>query len=113
MATKNMELYVHIPFCKSKCKYCDFNSYSNKEYLIERYVQSIKYEINSVGKSNLEDYKNKKDDLILLKTIYIGGGTPSFIDSKYIKEIIEEIKQSFIIDEKAEITLEVNPRNCR
>ena len=109
MKTKNMGLYIHIPFCKSKCKYCDFISYSNKEHLIDRYVKCVKYEIRDIGISNLHDYKEGKDDLINVKTIYIGGGTPSVIDSKYIKEIINEIKQNIRIDDDVEITLEVNP----
>ena len=109
MKTKNMGLYIHIPFCKSKCKYCDFISYPNKEHLIDRYVKCVKYEIRDIGISNLNDYKEGKDDLINVKTIYIGGGTPSVIDSKYIKEIINEIKQNIKIDGDVEITLEVNP----
>lgn len=109
METKNMGLYIHIPFCKRKCKYCDFISYSNKEYLIDRYIKCLKYEIRDIGISNLHDYKKGLDDLINLKTIYIGGGTPSVIDSKYIKEILSEIKQNFKISSDVETTIEVNP----
>ena len=109
METKNMGLYIHIPFCKRKCKYCDFISYSNKEHLIDRYIKCLKYEIRDIGISNLHDYKKGLDDLINLKTIYIGGGTPSVIDSKYIKEILSEIKQNFKISSDVETTIEVNP----
>ena len=109
METKNMGLYIHIPFCKRKCKYCDFISYSNREYLIDRYIKCLKYEIRDIGISNLHDYKKGLDDLINLKTIYIGGGTPSVIDSKYIKEILSEIKQNFKISSDVETTIEVNP----
>ena len=66
-------------------------------------------EIIEVGNNNKIDFENGKDDLFLVKTIYIGGGTPSLIDSKYIVQIIEDIKLNFEIDEKAEITIEVNP----
>ena len=104
-----MGLYMHIPFCKSKCKYCDFVSFSNKEHLVDRYINCIKYEIKDIGLSNLHDYTEGKDDLINLKTIYIGGGTPSAIDSKYIKEIIDVIMQNFQVDNNVEITLEINP----
>ena len=109
METKNMGLYIHIPFCKRKCKYCDFISYSNREHLIDRYIECLKYEIRDIGISNLHDYKKGLDDLINLKTIYIGGGTPSVIDSKYIKEILSEIKQNFKISSDVETTIEVNP----
>ena len=108
METKSIGLYIHIPFCKSKCKYCDFVSFSNKEHLVDRYINCIKYEIKDIGLSNLRDYTEGKDDLINLKTIYIGGGTPSAIDSKYIKEIIDVIMQNFQVDNNVEITLEIN-----
>lgn len=109
METKSIGLYIHIPFCRSKCKYCDFVSFSNKEHLVDRYINCIKYEIKDIGLSNLRDYTEGKDDLINLKTIYIGGGTPSAIDSKYIKEVINVIMQNFRVDNNVEITLEINP----
>ena len=93
-------IYVHIPFCKSKCLYCDFNSFAKKDECIEPYIKSLIKEIEEYAKVN-------KD--ILVKTIYIGGGTPSYIKEKYIKEIINTIKQNFEIINNAEITIEVNP----
>ena len=97
---KELGIYVHIPFCKRKCAYCDFISFSGKARLIEKYVEALKREINKckIGK---EDY--------MVKTIYFGGGTPSFIESKYIVEILEAIKEKFNITKNAEITLEINP----
>ena len=109
MRRKQIGLYIHIPFCKQKCSYCDFCSYANKESFIKRYIQCVLKEIIEVGNNNKIDFENGKDDLFLVKTIYIGGGTPSLIDSKYIVQIIEDIKLNFEIDEKAEITIEVNP----
>lgn len=91
-------VYVHIPFCKSKCSYCDFTSFSGKDELIKKYVECIKKEINS-----------KADENYIVKTIYIGGGTPSYIDSSYIEEILATIENSFKIDENVEISIEVNP----
>lgn len=93
---KEIGLYIHIPFCKSKCYYCDFNSYSNKECLIEQYVESVKKEIMEM---ELEQY--------IIKTIYIGGGTPSIINEKYIEDILKCVD----ISHAREITIEVNPRN--
>jgi len=96
MGNKEIGIYVHIPFCKRKCDYCDFVSYSNKDSKIEEYIQAVKKEIE------LQKIKSE------ITTIYIGGGTPSYIESRYIKEIIEEIKKKNI-SEKVEITIEVNP----
>lgn len=96
MKNKEIGIYVHIPFCKKKCYYCDFVSYSNKETKIEEYIEAVKKEI--------ESQKIKSE----ITTIYIGGGTPSFISSEYIKEIIDEIQKKNV-SEKAEITIEVNP----
>lgn len=110
MRRKQIGLYIHIPFCKQKCSYCDFCSYANKESFIKRYIQCVLKEIIEVGNNNKIDFENGKDDLFSVKTIYIGGGTPSLIESKYIVQIMEEIKSNFEIDEKAEITIEVNPR---
>ena len=106
---REIGIYVHIPFCKQKCYYCDFKSYANKEELIEKYIKWLKYEIKEVGEGNKLDYENDLDDLVTVKTIYIGGGTPSYLDSKYIKEIVEEIRENFKLADKVEITIEVNP----
>ena len=106
---KNIGIYIHIPFCKQKCYYCDFISYSKKDNLIEEYINAILEEIKDVAKGNKDDYENRKDDLFLVKTIYIGGGTPSYINSKYIVKIVKLIKDEFKIAEDIEITLEVNP----
>ena len=109
METKNMGLYIHIPFCKSKCKYCDFISFANKEDILDEYIKWLKYELIQVGDGNKSDYAGGLDKLINLKTIYIGGGTPSFINSRYIKEILDEVNKHFNVDDNAEITLEMNP----
>lgn len=106
---REIGIYVHIPFCKQKCYYCDFKSYANKEELIEKYIKWLKYEIKEVGEGNKLDYENDLDELVTVKTIYIGGGTPSYLDSKYIKEIIEKIRENFKLADKVEITIEVNP----
>ncbi len=106
---KQIGLYVHIPFCKSKCSYCDFVSYSSKEELIEEYIKWLCYEIREVGEGIKLDIQNKLTDNVVVKTIYIGGGTPSFIDSKYITKILETIYKNYNVDPNAEITLEINP----
>ena len=109
MRRKQIGLYIHIPFCKQKCSYCDFCSYAEKQDLISKYIKCLLQEIKEVGSNNRVDFENGKDDLFSVKTIYIGGGTPSLIESKYIVQIMEEIKSNFELDENTEITIEVNP----
>lgn len=109
MNTKNIGIYIHIPFCKKKCEYCDFKSYAGKEKLIDDYIKCLKYELKEVGDGNKLDYENNLDKLAIIKTIYIGGGTPSLIDSRYINEILEIVKQNYTLDDDLEITIEVNP----
>ncbi len=107
MENRELGIYMHIPFCQHKCDYCDFISFSNKQDFIENYVEAVKKEINNYFKDKtlLETYT--------ITTIYIGGGTPSYIDSKYICEIMEvlenNLKQNKVKLEDMEITIEVNP----
>ncbi len=101
---KELGIYVHIPFCAKKCLYCDFVSYDNKIDLVEEYVESVCIEIlncNIPCKVNLEEYT--------VNTIYIGGGTPSYIDSIYIAQILQTLQNKFKIQKDAEITIEINP----
>ena len=109
MKNKNVGIYVHIPFCKQKCKYCDFKSYTDKEALVQEYIKWVKHELKEVGDGNKLDYEAGLDDLVVVDTIYIGGGTPSFIDSKYIVEIIDTIRKHYTIVNNPEITIEINP----
>lgn len=109
MNTKNVGIYVHIPFCKQKCRYCDFKSYAGKEEKVNEYIKWIKYELAGIGIANKMDYENHIDQLAIIDTIYIGGGTPSLIESHYITEIIDTIKANFTLKENPEITIEVNP----
>ena len=97
---KEIGIYIHIPFCRQKCFYCDFISYPNKNGLIKTYIDAVKKEIKSI--------KNRTKDSIVT-TIYIGGGTPSYIDANHIIELLQEVKQNYIIDKNVEITIEVNP----
>ena len=107
MESRELGIYIHIPFCKQKCYYCDFVSFSNKQDQIENYIQALKKEIKFYfqNKKFIENYD--------VTTIYIGGGTPSFINSYYIVEILKELEQNLKYNktkfEDIEITIEVNP----
>ncbi|WP_427339524.1 radical SAM family heme chaperone HemW [Caloranaerobacter sp. DY30410] len=94
-------LYIHIPFCVSKCFYCDFNSYTDKSYIIEDYIKYLKKEIDLYS-VELKDYK--------VKTIFIGGGTPSSIDSKFLCDIVNHIYKKFNLSMLIEFTIEANPK---
>lgn len=92
-----ISIYVHIPFCNSKCYYCDFFSSVQTEELKKKYTSALINEIESV-KIDAE-----------IASIYFGGGTPSVVDAKEIKRILETIKDNFILSKDAEITIEANP----
>ena len=115
---KDIGLYIHIPFCKRKCYYCDFVSFSNSEEKIEEYIDCLICEIKEVAENVKFQFQQKKGDLVNVRSIYIGGGTPSYIDSKYIKQILNTIRNSYdfvmagLIDKQEqfpEITIEINP----
>ena len=93
-------IYVHIPFCKSKCSYCDFASFPDKIGFAESYMACVFREM-SKRKAQLKNYT--------FDTLYIGGGTPSVIDDKYIAMLLASAKKNFKLSENAEITIEMNP----
>lgn len=95
---KNLGIYIHIPFCKQKCNYCDFISFPLNQDFQKMYVKELKKEISNFLEENKE---------INITSIYIGGGTPSYIDSRYIIEILE----MFNFNKDIEVTIEINPRN--
>lgn len=101
---KTVGIYVHVPFCKQKCKYCDFISFQNCENYFDDYFECLKKEITE--KANEINSENKE---ILIDTIYFGGGTPSIVCEKYIEEVLNKIYEYYNVSENAEITVEVNP----
>ena len=118
---KNIGIYIHIPFCKSKCSYCDFLSFElNNEFMIEEYIKALIYEIKNTDLKIKQLYSNtSKDNTIslsninslLVDTIYFGGGTPSLIKAEYIANIINAIRSTFNISQDVEITIEANPES--
>lgn len=99
---KDLELYIHIPFCIKKCNYCDFLSFPSKEEEREEYVQCLIKEIEQTG--NILDH-----DSYIVRSIFIGGGTPSLLSGEQVERIMMAVRQAFIIKEEAEITMEANP----
>jgi oxygen-independent coproporphyrinogen III oxidase len=93
-------IYIHIPFCKQACHYCDFHfstSLKNKDAFLAALVKEIELQ------------KNYFDTSEIINTIYFGGGTPSLLSQKEIEFIMEHLHKYFTIDNRAEITLEANP----
>lgn len=93
---KELSLYIHIPFCKQKCFYCDFPSYASIDYLREDYVDALCKEIEDKGSK------------YIIKSIFIGGGTPSYLETKEIVKVLNSIKKLQLM-EGMEFTMECNP----
>lgn len=102
MYSNPISVYLHIPFCTSKCTYCAFNTYINLERLIPAFVDALIREIQIVGRHS--PYR-------VLGTIYFGGGTPSLLSVRQFEQIIDTLNQSFNIAQDAEITTELNPND--
>lgn len=94
-------IYVHIPFCKSKCAYCSFCSISDLS-LQERYISALEGEILSTF----------RPDKFNVRSIYVGGGTPSCLFRGALTKIFNALKRVYVIDTNAEITIEANPESC-
>ena len=94
---ESLSLYLHIPFCRSKCHYCSFNSYSGLDWLIPQYLQALIKEIRSWARQDPVD------------TIYLGGGTPTLLDSGQLGSVLQACARSFGLSGDAEITIEANP----
>ena len=97
---EGISLYIHIPFCKSKCPYCDFNTYQGIESLIQPYVEALVLEIQLWGRTL---------DHPRVNTIFFGGGTPSYVPLEYINRVLRAVADAFEFVPGAETTLEANP----
>jgi len=101
MITDGIGLYVHVPFCISKCKYCDFASRPNISGDVRRmYVARLITEIKSY----------RKEEKIKINTVFFGGGTPSLLTCEELTQIFCAIKDTFDLSRESEITLEANPK---
>ncbi len=89
-------LYIHIPFCDTKCGYCDFASFAGRDALIEPYTDALLREIERAPE-------------IAVKTVYIGGGTPSMLSADRIETVLNAVARKFRLADEAEVTMEMNP----
>lgn len=102
ISKRDLGIYIHIPFCVRKCNYCDFLSFAADDDCKEKYVRKLLEEIAL--------YKNTQTtDAYLVKSIFIGGGTPSILESSQTERIMDKLKEIFSIDTDTEITMEMNP----
>lgn len=99
---KTAGIYVHIPFCRSKCRYCDFTSYPSKLGFAEAYMACV-YKEMKLRANELAGYA--------FSSVYFGGGTPSVIDAKLIAGALRQLKKYYAIAPDAEITVELNPES--
>ena len=97
---KTMGLYVHIPFCKRKCLYCDFPSFGNMEDKYEAYVCALEQEIEARG-PECGDWQ--------VSSVFFGGGTPTVLSKELLERLMTKIKNCFLVVKNAEITIEANP----
>ena len=93
-------LYIHIPFCQKKCNYCDFTSYAGMEHFISPYIFAMKNEMKTYSQALERPW---------LKSIYLGGGTPSLLPEQSIEEILHSASSNFNFKDDIEISAEVNP----
>ena len=100
---KPFALYIHIPFCLSKCKYCDFYSVCVRNFPKKEYFKSLINEF--LFQSQKLIWKDRR-----ISSIYFGGGTPSLIEPFFYNDFINIVKENFKLEDNIEITLEANPR---
>ncbi len=98
----SLSVYIHIPFCVSKCRYCTFNSYAGLGHLYEAYVEALQKEIVLFGES---------EEAWQAETIYLGGGTPTVLRVDLLNQILQSCRERFILAEDIEISIEANPRS--
>lgn len=104
MTETPLGIYVHIPFCRRKCSYCDFLSWAECESDLERYASCLEDEI--AGKSEWNEVLGAR-----VASVYLGGGTPSLLTPGQIQTLLESIDRHFSLERACEITLEVNPES--
>jgi oxygen-independent coproporphyrinogen III oxidase len=98
---EKLSLYIHIPFCRSRCNYCDFNTYAGMESYIQDYVAALVKEIGLASPALKSEF--------VVHSIYFGGGTPTILPVDAFRKIIQEVRSAYDFTEDVEITTEANP----
>jgi oxygen-independent coproporphyrinogen-3 oxidase len=97
-------IYLHIPFCKHRCAYCDFNTYAGQEDSIPAYVNAVINEINFIGRqtTQISNYQT-------IHTVFFGGGTPSLLSAPQFDSILRALRAAFTFTADVEVSIEANP----
>ena len=107
---RKISIYIHIPFCIRKCLYCDFLSAPSTPDCIEQYVRALETEIRfSPDLNGLTGAERPDDPEIQVDTVFLGGGTPSLLTSDQLERILTAVRESYRVQDGAEISMEVNP----
>lgn len=120
---RRLEVYIHVPFCVKKCAYCDFLSAPASEEARQRYVDALCLEIGGYRREYHDAYKAGNPtrlqlrfpldgtfhDTYVVDSIFLGGGTPSILDGRQIRQIFQSLRKTFSVSRDAEITIEANP----
>jgi len=110
-------IYLHIPFCKHRCAYCDFNTYAGQEDSIPAYVDALIREIDFVGHQRFSESANQPGNYSTnqpfnyptIHTVFFGGGTPSLLSAPQFDSILQALRAAFTFTADAEISIEANP----
>lgn len=102
-------IYIHIPFCRQKCFYCDFPSFAGRERYIDSYLAALEQEISLWQEQHAGQDIFAEDGRQAPATVYIGGGTPTALDSYQLERLLEILQHHIAIDEATEFTVEMNP----
>ncbi len=100
MPDRNLGLYIHVPFCKSKCAYCDFYSLADADELMTPYVDALRAQLDAFS-ARAAGY--------VVDTVYVGGGTPSYLGAARLSGVLDAVRGGYRLAPDAEITLEANP----
>ncbi len=98
-ASETRSAYFHVPFCRHRCGYCNFALVADRDYLIDRFLQAIDWEIRQTPQTQVVD------------TIYLGGGTPTHLNDSQLKRLFDSITSRFEPSDRCEITIEANPND--
>src|SRR5579884_585850 len=99
-SSRDLALYLHLPFCDHKCAYCDFNSYAGLDHLMPAYVDALVQDI-ALWREAVRGWT--------VRTVFFGGGTPSLTPLPLLGRILEGLAANFVVAADAEISLEANP----
>lgn len=104
LAPMNTSIYLHIPFCRHRCAYCDFNTYAGQESMIPAYVDTLIREIELVGRQG-----GQLSELLTVGTVFFGGGTPSLLSGPQFASLMDALRSAFSLSANLEATIEANP----